>query len=267
MTLTSGNNGASRKDARVRIVDNFPGMTDGVYALSAGHGSGLLVPRGTGAEDIGTFFAGLGKLEDVQKPGEDLSGMAQYSAAGVAVARTPPVETPRVRDPLVLHEHFHEQISVFSQLLLKDSIVAGMAGYTWYSAKNFNKAHRWCLGLIAASKASMPIKFFVDAIVDLYHFDRALHASAHSRARHDPVRRTDIPQELPGRRGYTLRVKPFAWGPTVPDEAVDIVSDFLQETTPDKLWIAEYARDYTVTYDPIIYATFGPWELELVRWD
>ena len=187
-------------------------------------------------------------------PAPTSSVVVPTKASGVVV------ETPPVADALVLTDCLRDHADVVSQL-------QRAGGYMWYSAENFNKAHRWCLGIIALLNAGRSAQFFVEAIVDLYHFDRALCASAHSRAGHEPVRRTDIPDTLPQHQNYHLVVQPFAWSPTVPHEAIDIVADFLQRITPDKLWIAEYKYIAALKIDPIIYATFGPWELELARWD
>ena len=170
------------------------------------------------------------------------------------------VETPPVVGALVLRDYLGDHADVASLLQRAEE-------YTWFSAENFNKAHRWCLGLSALLHAGMSVQFFVEAIVDLYHFDRALRASVHSRARHEPVRRTDIPDTLPQNNNYHLVVQPFAWSPTVPHRAIDTVAEFLQEITPDKFWIAEYKYLADRKIDPIIYATFGSWELELARWD
>ena len=191
----------------------------------------------------------------------------RHSATFEAAEDPRAVEVHPGANTLVLRDYLGEQASVFSERLRTGSPMAEMGGYMWYSEDNFKKAHRWCLGIIATLHAGMSARFFVEAIADLYHFDRALRASAHSWARHEPVRRTDIPEALPQNNSFRLVVTPFAWSPTVPHRAIDTVAEFLQRITPDKLWIAEYKYLAVRKIDPIIYATFGPWELELARWD
>ena len=174
------------------------------------------------------------------------SSVAVHTGAPAAV-----VEKPSVVDALVLTDYLGDHADVVS-------LLQRAGGYMWSSEENFNKARRWCLGLSALLHAGLSAQLFVDAIADLYHFDRALRASAYSRAKHEPIRRTDIPD---------IVVQPFAWSPTVPHAAIDTVADFLQRSMPDKLWIAEYKYIADRKIDLIIYATFGPWELELARWD
>ena len=254
MTLTSS---TSRSDVRAVIVE---GLT---------RPKRLRPPRSSASSvsvDPGEIATVADSAEwvivEAQEPDDDRGEDVEDSGDAVAA-----VEGTAVTTALVLRDHLGEQASLFSQGARTGSPMAGMGGYTWYSEANFTKAHRWCLGMIAALKTRMPVKFFAEAIVDLYHFDRALRASARSRARHEPVRRTDIPYVLPTDNNYRLVVQPFEWSPTVPHQAIDTVAEFLQEITPDKFWIAEYEITPTTKYDPIIYATFGPWELELARWD
>jgi hypothetical protein len=219
------------------------------------------------AEPAGSAAVDPGDIGTVQFGAEGSTSEAEEVSEELEEVQMPPVV-----DALVLRDYLGKQASVFSHVLPDGSPLAGMGGYTWYSEDNFNKAHRWCLGLIAADEAGMPIEFFVDAIVDLYHFDRALRASAHSRRRKPPVRRTNVPNSMTirnpsGSYDYRLVPRPFAWSSMVPHHAVDSVAEFLQAITPDSLWIAEYVYTPSKTkYDPIIYATFGPWEVEVAQW-
>ena len=263
MTLTSRHNGTSRSELRSGAAEGLRRLAADLLARSSVQviesASSVSVDPG----EIEAVEVSAGQLiAEPQEPHDDRSEEVEDS--GVALAS---VEGAAVTFALVLCDHLPDQTSAFSWPLGGGSSMAGMVSYTWYSEENFNKAHRWCLGLISASQGGMPVQFFVDAIVDLYHFDRSFRASAHSRGKKRPVRRTDIPQHLPRNSSYQLATRPFAWSPTVPDHAVDSVSEFLQEITPDKLWIAEYQWTPQVKNDPIIYATFGPWEIEVAQWD
>jgi hypothetical protein len=263
MTLTSSHNGTSRKDPRAGAAEGLRRMAADLLARSTVQVIESTSSVSVDPGEIGAVEVSAGELiVEPREPDDDRSEAVEDSGDTVAVVDEPPYVAA-----LVLRDHLPEHLGVSPQLLRAGSPLVGMVGYTWYSEDNFNKAHRWCLGLIAAAKAGMPTAFFVDAIVDLYHFDRALRARANSTAGKAPVRRTDIPHSLPGNSMYTLKVMPVSWSPKVPDRATDAVADFLQRVTPDNLWIAEYTRSPALKNDPIIYATFGPWEVELVRWD
>jgi hypothetical protein len=58
----------------------------------------------------------------------------------------------------------------------------------------------------------------------------------------------------------------FSWPSPVPDRVVDAVADFAIQTPPDEFWIAEYVQTRG-SYDPIVYARFGQWHVEVARWE
>jgi hypothetical protein len=75
---------------------------------------------------------------------------------------------------------------------------------------------------------------------------------------------------------YVLVRKRFDWDRGTPAEAVDAVALLMETEAPDKLWIGEYVEEYEAaerarravnTWDPIIYAQYGDWHVEVARWD
>jgi hypothetical protein len=122
--------------------------------------------------------------------------------------------------------------------------------------------------------ASLPYQFFIDPILHTYHYDRALRASTEN-GKKAPIERNKIPRYVDKRLGkvgaqsYDLKERPFVWSRDVPDEVVNVAAAFMRQTAgkpPDALWIADYVRS-AEHYDPIIYASFGPWQVEVARWD
>ena len=151
-----------------------------------------------------------------------------------------------------------------------------VASYLWYDEENYRKALRWCTGLHAADDASRQAagsnpelvqRFFVSAIRDIWHYDRALRAHKTSETPRAPIRRSDIPKEIfHASVSYRLTAKPFEWTQSTPHAAATAVATLLNNTFPDELWIADYVEKRQ-TYDPIIYARFGNWEVEIARWE
>ena len=123
------------------------------------------------------------------------------------------------------------------------------------------------------------------AIVDLYHYDRALRAAT-EHGKQEPVRRgqirtvISIPAKVAKMIGthfedrvehvpHRLSVRPFAWTTGTPVEVVDAVAKFVTTTPPDELWSAYYEQyDGSQSHiGPIIYAGFVDWHIEVARWE
>ena len=146
--------------------------------------------------------------------------------------------------------------------------------YTWHYDENFNKAHHWCLGYIAARNDHLVEAgdFLVSALVDLYHFDRASFAAA-TNASPAPLPREHVPKSISKLNShnnyetYELVVKSFRWSQEVPHAVTTAVSTFTQTAPPDGFWIADYERK-SQHWDPVVYASYGPyWQVEVARWD
>ena len=176
-----------------------------------------------------------------------------------------------------------------------------LLSYTWHLQEHFKKAARWAKAAVLARQARLPASFFIDALRDAYDHDRSLLAAKATGSQ--PVRRKDIPDRLtrsivpppdqvtglysppavvmypegrfisnliappPETINYRLVEKGFVWDQGTPPKVVDAVVSLLETAPPDRLWIAEYEAQQSRKYDPIIYAVYGSWHVEVARWD
>jgi hypothetical protein len=74
-------------------------------------------------------------------------------------------------------------------------------------------------------------------------------------------------------------VKEFQWDRKTPASAVDATARVFAVEPPDHLWIGEYIEEPRVVqpqvatppvpdkWDPIIYAEYGDWQVEVARWE
>jgi hypothetical protein len=179
--------------------------------------------------------------------------------------------TPPITDCLVLDDYLGQQITE-----IKDKL-HGIRSYVWHDEDNYDTAEKYCLAAIAASKDGLEDEtdFFVDCVDDVYNFDRALRVSVvHKTPK--PLRRSEIPETFTEKESvpsggfhlltYRLKVCKFKRSDTVPREAALKAADVMTANAPDAFWIAEYERE-SVTYDPIIYASYGSWQVEVARWE
>ena len=148
--------------------------------------------------------------------------------------------------------------------------------YTWLLKKHYDNVARWAKAVVLAGRAQKKTAFFVKAILETYNYDRALRAAEALGTQ--PILRKDIPDRLtktaplaPFKDGnhYVLVRKKFDWDRDTPAEAVDAVALVMEKEIPDKLWIAEYVEENKAanTWDPIIYARYGDWHVEVARWE
>jgi hypothetical protein len=164
--------------------------------------------------------------------------------------------------------------------------------YRWSSKDNWEHANQ-CLGaLVTASdeERSNLINFFAGAILDLYNKDRAERActllNRRSGRKLTPTR--EIPKEItktfPSSRKpaispttgktyyidcpsttqtYHLSLTQITcWSHEIPYRVLPDVTHLVQKATPDDLYLATYSRA-----DPLIYAKYGAWYVELARWE
>jgi hypothetical protein len=178
--------------------------------------------------------------------------------------------------------------------------------YDWHAKENLEKAARWVEGVLAHSKKPQETAaFFLRAIHSLQDFDRALHAAEVLGSK--PILRKDIPDHRSrsdslgswlkdpkrpqavmrrimqiGLSGifdhwreellvvnYFLVKKDLKWQAGMPTDAVDAMALLMETEAPDKLWMAEYVEEDVGggKGDPIIYASYGDWQVEVARWD
>jgi hypothetical protein len=166
-------------------------------------------------------------------------------------------------DCLVLDDYLGQEIVEISGRL------EGIRSYAWRTQANYEQAEDYCLTALSARKNGIEeaIDFFVEAIHNVFNFDRALRASLiHELPK--PIRDDEVLESITrGSQRYELRRRKFKWSASVPSEAVNKASKVVRsDDPPDAFWIAEYER-VSSTYDPIIYASYGSWHVEVARWD
>jgi len=170
-------------------------------------------------------------------------------------------------DCLVLDEYVEQEIEE-----VKDKL-EGLWTYVWYAEANYDKAEKYYLAAVAASKNGVAdaVAFFMEALEDVFNFDRALGASVVHKTR-KPLRREKIPERLRKRDPrsgqyleYQLIAHEFKWSDTIPSEAALKAAEVMTTNPPDTFWIAEYEQQ-SLTNDPIIYASYGWWQVEVARW-
>jgi hypothetical protein len=197
---------------------------------------------------------------------------------------------PPITNALVLQECLPPE--VLARLREK---LAFLEGYVWFSEKNVNSAAKCCLAAVALNHGNLSSwagetyrnfqrsastskpkddRFFIERIGDLYRrdsdmyqLDRAVKAVEINGTGIAPQKYDDIPKSIrASSQNYGLVKKTFSWTEPVPDEVVDAVADFAIQTPPDEFWIADYVLRQA-RYDPVIYARFGDWHVEVARWD
>jgi hypothetical protein len=212
--------------------------------------------------------------------------------------------TSQVRDALRLSDYLPAEIQECLRGLSLPTFaippfISQLLPYTWVREEHFKKAMRWCKGAVAAGKEKPPEKFLFDSLSNTYNLDRAFRAA--SVVDTQPLLRKSIPAyyrcevgapcpepvmtpdgEPPSvcfskydPAGYLVLVKKsLSWEQDTPDEASDAVALVLGEEPPDEFWLAEYVdarevakKNMSEKYDPIIYARYGQWHVEVARWD
>jgi hypothetical protein len=150
--------------------------------------------------------------------------------------------------------------------------------YEWHNQDNFNRAHKWYLATLDPANGDLRDRFFTPAILELYRkdcelwaYDRAVVAS-HANNMPDPIRRDEIPQQIVrGPSRFILQMLKCEWSAVqggIPFWAVDNVTAVLETGRPDSFLIAEYVEARSRRNDdPIIYAKYGPWVVEVARWE
>jgi hypothetical protein len=171
-----------------------------------------------------------------------------------------PVWTPApvtVSDPLVIAP---ESKSELLKLLPKEVI-----SHRWYGKPNWDRVSECIKALVAALKASKlsVAEFFAASIFELYNKDRAELANSITKSKDGPIQQ--IPQYVTkDYRTYYLQLTELRqWVSEIPHWALGPVAKLSQRIVPDSLHLAQYIQ-YP---DPIIYAKYGDWYVEIVRWE
>jgi hypothetical protein len=150
------------------------------------------------------------------------------------------------------------------------------AGYKWFLQANYDKA----LELAKTLQGNLDPgtrSYFINAVMDVYCFDRASCGAAAVSSDTKPMRQADLeetiykggPSWMKGVGRYHLKRTEIKWGPDAPREAINAFGRLSTASAPDHTWIGEYKQEVRVpiTWDPIIYAEYGEWIVEVARWE
>ena len=214
---------------------------------------------------------GAADLRDALR--EYLFDRAQQAAQAHWSGRVDDESTAPIVDCLRLDEYLGQQIAELG------SNLGSIKSYVWHAEANYQRAEQCCLAAVAARRnANKDAEFFVNAVQDVFQFDRALRASVVHKTP-EPLRRGEIPTTLTVEKAakvvgaqrrrivYQLKASTFSWSASVPSDAVMKAAQVSIENPPDSFWIAEYEEKPSRKYDPIIYASYGEWQVEVARWE
>jgi hypothetical protein len=153
-------------------------------------------------------------------------------------------------------------------------IPAVLPTYLWFSDENYSHAKLWrdkALQVIHAegvtddqkSTANQVLLFELNALIDLYHKDRAAWVASMLKPPPHPVRLAEIPESIKkGGQLYRREMAALTWSPDVPPEVTDLLAITSAVLLPDRLQIVQYQR----LPDPMIYAQYGLWYLKIAEW-
>jgi hypothetical protein len=155
---------------------------------------------------------------------------------------------------------------------LANPILVDIASHEWFSSEQEELARTAFRGALAAAAKDRHdfLAFTLTAIIDLYHFDRALHA-AHLLHKETPILFADIPQAPAGysASAFLRTITQLAqWEPATPFSILPEVVTVLEKEMPDSMIVVKYTEKSSEAIpDPIIYARYGPWYIKVAQWD
>jgi hypothetical protein len=157
--------------------------------------------------------------------------------------------------------------------------------YIWSSQESCNRAEAFLrAGWARPEKADTDRLYFSAKLMDLYHHDRAVKASAKTGSP-APIRKSAIPDvrktyqsngsvwewHLLGSVVGGNAMRPVGWGYDVPDAAADRIAQFtLRSPDYDTLCEAGYGHkydDWIKAKTAVVYATCGAWMVEVCSWE
>lgn len=152
--------------------------------------------------------------------------------------------------------------------------------HQWTRSDNYGTALN-CLQAIAAALPAPQrniVPVLVGAALDVYHKDRADAACTLLQSGVMPTK-TIPPSFVEGGRSYVSQTYEMeAWRDDIPIWAITPVARVSQRALPDTFYFVRYIREVVVIKslppappipypDPIIYAQYGPWYVEVARWE
>jgi hypothetical protein len=127
-----------------------------------------------------------------------------------------------------------------------------------------------CCVAAARTTDDRQITFLKKTVISRYHHDRAMRIASLLPEKPDPVLLEQIPQTLiSGSTTYSADVTDLTRrvpGP-MPVEALARVTQCIAADPPDELKHVEYRAQQARKYDPLIYAQYGEWCVQLAQWD
>jgi hypothetical protein len=148
--------------------------------------------------------------------------------------------------------------------------------YVWTDQERFERAARWLqVGLAEGRAGNHEGEFLGQALVDLYHHDRATRA-AHDNGKLEPIHVDEIPQyrnrftgrsyvQQLHRRGQEL--SRIGWKGRVPAAVTDAIARFIGISPEyEAIGQMEYRWRRSSVRAVVVYATFGRWAVEVCDW-
>jgi hypothetical protein len=164
---------------------------------------------------------------------------------------------------------------VFSETMGGQSLEM-LRTYVWTDQESFERAATWLhVGLAEGRAKNYEGEFLGQALVDLYHHDRATRA-ARDNGKLEPIHVDEIPQyrnrftgrsyvQQLHRRGQEL--SRIGWKGRVPTAVTDAITQFIRITPDyDAIGQAEYRWRRSSVRAVVVYATFGRWAVEVCDW-
>ena len=199
--------------------------------------------------------------------------------------QTPPAEStqtlvstfaPYIQDLLAYGKEEGKGSLVRTKKTINDTqdILSKIESYTWFSEKNETLAHTAFTGALKAAQENRAglVRFTLQALIDLYHADRADHI-AYLLHTEQPILIDSIPLNPPGEAITPLHyfertIDPLAsWESGTPYSILPEVVTIITQELPDEMHIVKYfERPANLLLDPIIYAQYGPWYVKVAEW-
>lgn len=164
------------------------------------------------------------------------------------------------------------------QVPYAQSVISDLQSYNWFSVENFQRAGMWyekALTIYQSGNSNGALKgaarqalqFLFEAMVDLYHNDRALCAVSQVKPKTCPIRINAISENI-SKSGvwYKREIYSLIWSPDIPTSITDILALVSAAVLPDNFLLVKYER----MPDPIIYALYGlpnrGWYVKIGEW-
>jgi hypothetical protein len=148
---------------------------------------------------------------------------------------------------------------------LSSLLPAQVFGYEWFASTNRQRAMECVQTILTAAnhQADDRVRLFAGMLADLYHQDRAEHASSFLPGQ--PRSSTKVPERVwVDSAFHNLSLRELSvWPEGMPADRFSAIARIERETWPDCYYLGTLER----VPDPILFARFGAWYLKLAQWE